>query len=77
MGPAHWGLKKYMGCLCLQAKLIRYWLTIWSESAQENIIGLVGCHDTVILRKSPIEWRQRPDMTTAVDWDVKHQFKQI
>ena len=21
-------------------------------------------------------WRQRPDMTIAVDWDVKHQFKQ-
>ena len=20
--------------------------------------------------------RQRPDMTLAVDWDVKHQFKQ-
>ena len=26
--------------------------------------------------KSPIKWRQRPNMTIAVDWDVKHQFKQ-
>ena len=30
-----------------------------------------------MLGKSPIKWRQRPDMTTAVDWDVKHKFKQI
>ena len=29
-----------------------------------------------MLGKSPIKWRQRPDMTIAVDWDVKHQFKQ-
>ena len=21
-------------------------------------------------------WRQHPDMTVAVDWDIKHQFKQ-
>ena len=38
--------------------------------------ALVGCHDILILGKSPIKWRQRPDMTLAVDWDVKHQFKQ-
>ena len=29
-----------------------------------------------MLGKSPIKWRQRPDMTLAVDWDFKHQFKQ-
>ena len=29
-----------------------------------------------MLGKSPIKWRQRPDMTIAVDWDVKHQFNQ-
>ena len=34
------------------------------------------CHDILMLGKSPIKWRQRPDMTIAVDWDVKHQFKQ-
>ena len=28
-----------------------------------------------MLGKSHIKWRQRPDMTIAVDWDVKHQFK--
>ena len=39
--------------------------------------ALVGCHDIIILGKSPIKWRQRPDMTLAVDWDVKHQFKHI
>ena len=38
--------------------------------------ALVGCHDILILVKSLIKWRQRPDMTLAVDWDVKHQFKQ-
>ena len=32
--------------------------------------------DVLILGKSPIKWRQRPDMTIAVDWNVKHQFKQ-
>ena len=32
----------------------------------------VGCHDILILGKSPIKWRQRPDMTLAVHWDVKH-----
>ena len=26
-----------------------------------------------MLGKSTIKWRQRPDMTMAVDWDVKHQ----
>ena len=33
--------------------------------------------DVFILGKSPIKWRQRPDMTLAVDWDVKHQFERI
>ena len=35
------------------------------------------CHDILMLGKSPIKYRQRPDMTIAVDWGVKHQFKQI
>ena len=34
------------------------------------------CHDILMLGKSPIKWRQRPDITIAVDWDVKHQFKE-
>ena len=29
-----------------------------------------------MLGKSPIKGRQQTDMTIAVDWDVKHQFKQ-
>ena len=33
-------------------------------------------HDILMLGKSPIKWRHRPDMTIAVDWDFKHQFKQ-
>ena len=37
---------------------------------------LSGCYDVLILGNSPIKWRQRPYMTIAVDWDVKHQFKQ-
>ena len=37
--------------------------------------ALVGCHDILILGKSPIKWRDRPDMILAVDWDVKHQIK--
>ena len=30
-----------------------------------------GCHDILILGKSTIKWRQRPDMTIAFDLDVK------
>ena len=33
------------------------------------------CHDILMLGKSPIKWRQHPDMNIAVDWDVKHQVK--
>ena len=29
-----------------------------------------------LFRKRPIKCRQRPNMTIAVDWDVKHQFEQ-
>ena len=35
--------------------------------------AIVGCHGILILGKSLIKWRQRPDMTLAVDLDVKHQ----
>ena len=38
--------------------------------------ALVGCHDILTLGKSPIKWRQCPDMTFAFDWDVKHEVKQ-
>ena len=47
-----------------------------------SLIGLVGWlhifeyHGVLILDKSPVKWRKRLDMTIAVDWDVKHQFKQ-
>ena len=37
------------------------------------IQALVGCHDILILGKSPVKWRQHPNMTLAVDWDVKHK----
>ena len=39
--------------------------------------ALVGCHDILILGKSPIKWRQCPNMTIAVDWSDKLQSKQI
>ena len=48
-----------------------FWFT-WMD-----ILKCLLCHDILILGKSPIKWRQHPDMTIAVDWDVKHQFKQI
>ena len=34
--------------------------------------ALVGCHDVLILGKSPIKWRQCPDMTKAANRDAKH-----
>ena len=48
--------------------LLAFWMVIFKV--------LVGCHDILIFGKSPIKWRQRPDMTLAVDWHVKYQFKQ-
>ena len=38
--------------------------------------AVIGCHAILILGKSPMKRKQRNDMTLAVDWDVKHQFKQ-
>ena len=38
--------------------------------------ALFGCHDVQILGNSPIKWMQHSDITIAVDWYVKHQFKQ-
>ena len=35
------------------------------------------CHDILILGKSPIKWRQRPDMTIAVDLDGRPNFPEI
>ena len=40
------------------------------------LLALVESHDILILGKTSIQWRQRPDMTIALDWGVKHQFKQ-
>ena len=37
--------------------------------------ALFGCNDIIIFGRSPINWRQRPNMAIAVDLDVKHQFK--
>ena len=34
------------------------------------------CYDILMLGESPIKWRQHTDMAIAVDWDLKHQFKQ-
>ena len=34
------------------------------------------CHVILILGKCLIKGRHRPDMTIAVDWDVKHHSKQ-
>ena len=35
--------------------------------------ALNGCHDILILGTSSIKWRQRPDMTLAVDRGAKRQ----
>ena len=41
----------------------------------EAILDVMN-HDVLIFGKSPIKWKQHRNMTIAVDWDVKHQFKQ-
>ena len=35
--------------------------------------GYFGCHNVIMLGKSPVKCRQHPDMTIAVDWDAKSQ----
>ena len=37
---------------------------------------LVNCLVKLVQEKSMVRWTQDPDMTIAVDWDVKHQTKQ-
>ena len=39
----------------------------------KRILSVVA---SLMLGKSLIKWKQCPDMTIAVDWDVKHQLKQ-
>ena len=56
---------------------------LWFEPAEEKCfkayldgyIALFGCLDLPIFCKSPIKWRQCPDMTIAVAWEM-HEFKQ-
>ena len=48
-----------------------YWLS-WAVIFEAHF----GCHDIPTWSASPIKRSQRPDMTKAVHWDVKHQFKQ-
>ena len=82
MGPAYWGLKKLMGCFCLQAKLLTGHLITGSPPRSEpalerffqvkpsirvhiiSLFGLIwwlylkhffGCHDILMLGKSPIK----------------------
>ena len=42
----------------------------------KEIDGLLVPPGVLIVGKSLIKWRQRPDMAIAVDWDLKNQFKQ-
>ena len=54
------------------------------SSIHISLIGFGGyiyeahfeCQDILMLGKSRIKWRQCPNMTIAVDWDIKHQFKE-
>ena len=56
------------------------------SSIHINLVDLLGCfifyeayfecHGIIMLGKSPMKLGQRPDVAIAVNWDVKHQFKQ-
>ena len=35
-----------------------------------------GCNDILKFGRSPLKWKQRPDITIAVDWDANSQLKQ-
>ena len=48
-----------------------FWLT-WVVIFETQF----GCYGVLILSKSSIKWKQRPDMIIAVFCGIKHQFKQ-
>ena len=48
-----------------------YWLNL-----VVIFIAFFVCHDVLILGKSSIEWRHRPEMIIVVDCDAKPQLKQ-
>ena len=74
-----------MACLCTASKLLTGHLITGTAQVYRSLIGLLEwlylceahfeCHDILMLGKSPIKWRQRPDLTIAIDWGVKHHFK--
>ena len=41
-----------------------------------SIVVYLGGYYFLMLGSCPIKWRQRPDMTIAVDWDAKPELKQ-
>ena len=40
------------------------------------IHALFGCHDILMLSRSAVKSRKRPNMTISVDWDAKPLIKQ-
>ena len=60
-------LKKAVFERCYEQKLFT-WVTVYLEAC-------FGCHDIPMLGKSSIKWRQCPNMTIAVDWDVNIKQK--
>ena len=72
------GCSNTLGTYRLGGKVVQV-----KPSIHIRLIGLVGwlylkqfgCH-AILMGKSHIKWRQRPDMTIAVDWNGKQQFKQ-
>ena len=60
-----WPLITLFQCIYLRSQV----------SVYRTIGPLVRCHDIPILGRSPTK-DEHPDVTTADDWDVKHQIKQ-
>ena len=73
-----WWVCNSSKCQKAENQLVLLYVAMHSQTLSHVVIfeALVGYHDILILGKSPIKWRQHPDMTLAVGWDVKHKFKQ-
>ena len=58
--------------------LTKHLITV-NRSIHINLIDLVVWlflrYFLDVIPTSSMKWRQRPNMTIAVEWDVKHQFK--
>ena len=76
------GLRYVSWYKCLIVSLVFSHLGFWSGNLFliapfPDLCLLVPFSNTCWISWCPIKWRQRPNMTIAVDWDVKLLFNEL